>query len=364
MTQAGFHRHELGYRFAPLPSNTSVSKPRLLSGDWTVNTTVYPDIVHERTKADWPSKHAVYLPDLKSMAAYVPPPEGAIVFLNFLPSDELLHSDIESMGGTYDEDLHRLFARMADAVKDLTGRWAGAADRTGVYVTTDHGACRILKEEQTAFDSKLASKLFDDEKHRFAFVPDKEAQTVPENLWSLGYRFKQPFVQDQGVYFIPRGHRTVKTARGTSHYVHGGASPEEIIVPAAVFRPVKATWKEPSVRFLDLRLDAKGRATFYVMRVSAIQVEMVNPNAEPITLTQIELLEPDGEVKQFSRTEIPGHATGVVDMSLYFQKMAQGKDELALQFTYALAGEERSFSLNAGAEFKTALSGGFSLKDL
>jgi hypothetical protein len=137
-----------------------------------------------------------------------------------------------------------------------------------------------------------------------------------------------------------------------------------VIVPAGMFRPVKATWKEPSVRFLNLRLDAQGKAIFYVMRVTALQVELVNPNAEPISVSQVELLAPDGEVKQFTKSEIPGHSRGVVDVALYFQKTAPGKDELALQLAYTLAGVEHSFSLNAGAEFKTAMSGGFSLKDL
>jgi len=364
LTQAGFHQHEVGFRFSPLPSDTANAKRRLLTGTWQQDSVGYPDLVERRGKSDWSAKEAVYLPDLKALATFAPPPSGAVVFLNFLPIDELLHSDTESAGGTYEEGLHRLLTRLSEGIRDLVARWAGPSDRMGLYVVTDHGACRILEEEQESFDSKVASKLFSNEKHRFAYVPDKEAQSVPDNLWALGYRFKQPFVQEEGVYFIPRGHSTVRTGQRGAHFVHGGASPEEIIVPAAVFRPVKTTWKEPSVRFLDLRFDSEGKATFYVLRVTALRVEVANPNSEAMILTQSEMLTPEGDIKEFTRLEIPGHSTGVADVSVYFQKAAQERDELALQFTYKLAGEEHSFSMNTGARFKTAVSGGFSLRDL
>ena len=95
-------------------------------------------------------------------------------------------------------------------------------------------------------------KLFADERHRFSRVEEAEVKKIPENLWTLGYRFSQPFVQDSSVYFIPRGHNTVGVTGGLKVYVHGGAAPEEVIVPAAVFKPMKPVWKEPAVKFLKL----------------------------------------------------------------------------------------------------------------
>ena len=100
----------------------------------------------------------------------------------------MLHSDVESKGTSYDEELHRFFARMAESVNRISKEWTGPREHVSVYVVTDHGACRILEEEKTSFDSKVVSKLFPDEKHRFAAIDEKQGGDIPDNLWALGHQ--------------------------------------------------------------------------------------------------------------------------------------------------------------------------------
>lgn len=365
MQKAGFSQHALEYRFAPLPSHTSVSKPRLLSGQWELSGKGYPAIVAERAANEWNGKKAVYVQDLKALSELPCPVEPVVLVLNFLPSDETLHSDVEARNSSYEEELHRLFARLADSVQEFVGRWGGPMDQCGIYVVTDHGAARILDEERQTFDSKVVGRLFADEKHRFAAVPDTEAAGVPDNLWKLGYRFKQPYGLEPVSYFIPRGHNTVRMGGGVAGYVHGGATPEEVIVPALVYRPVKATRVLPAVRFSGLKQDSgTGKAIFYVQRLVTFAIVVRNPNREALAIQRIEVLTPDAEVKAFTPACIGEGEERNIPVSCLFNGSARGKEELVLRIAYEIAGDERAIELKTAAEFKSALTTGLNLKDL
>ena len=266
---------------------------------------------------------------------------------------------------TYEEELYRLFARLADLAKRLFDDWQGKSEDLSLYVMTDHGATRILDAEKMSFDSKVVNKLFPDEKHRFSRVDKAEADKIPQNLWSLGYRFNQPFKNEDLVYFIPRGHNTVKRPKKEKGYVHGGATPEEVIVPAAIFKPVKPTWKILSARFLNPKINREtGKAVFYIQRVIPIEIEVQNPNPEPVQIVQVDVLSPDTEVKACTRPYIEAGKEGTIQIDCYVNKSALENEELVVQFTYEIAGEKSTRDLTQVAEFKSALTGGFSLKDL
>lgn len=365
MKRAGFHLHDKKYYFVPLPSYTKNTKTLMLSGKWELTGKDYESILKQRSKDDWGSKNVVYLPNLKSLTELKLFKESRIILLNFLSSDEVLHSDVEERSSTFEEELFRLFSRLADSSKSLLDKWKGKPEHFTVYVITDHGAARILTEEKESFESKVINKLFSDERYRFSFIKKSEADKIPANLWDFGYRFSQPFIQEDLVYFIPKGHNTVKVRGGYSGYAHGGASPEEVLVPAAVFKPIKLTWKESALRFVGLKIDKKSdKAVFYVQRIVPIKIEIQNPNSEPIRILQINVLNPRADVKEYSKPEIGGEKSEVVSVDCYFDKTALKEDELIIQVNYEIAGEEYTTSLGAATEFKSASAVGFSLKDL
>lgn len=365
LTKAGFHRYELSYRFVPLPTYTENVKPALLSSSWQKDNGVYENILKTRAKKDWGGKEAIYLPNLKALSNLVAPSKNCVVLLNFLASDEVLHSDVELKDSTYEEELHRLFVRLADSAKGLFEGWQGPSEAFSVYVLTDHGTSKILEEEKKSLDSKVVSKLFPDERYRFSAMSKKEADKIPQNLWDFGYRFTPPFWDEDTVYFIPRGHNTVKMQSAEKGYVHGGATPEEVLVPAAIFKPVKPVWKTLPARFLDLKIDREtGKTSFYIQRVLSIKLEVQNPNPEPVQILQVDILSPDTDIKSCTTPHIGGNQYGVIQMDCYFNRSALKSGELAIQFTYKIAGEEYTKELSLSAEFKSAVSGGFTLKDL
>jgi hypothetical protein len=365
LRNVGFSRHDLHYRFAALPTITEYNKPVLLSGVWQNDAGNYETILKARAKADWNNKQVVYLNNLKAMSEMAAPQEATIVLLNFVDGDELLHSDVESKNTSYEEELHRLFARMAESVNRLSKEWAGRRKHFSVYVVTDHGACRILEEEKRSFDSTVVNKLFPDEKHRFAAVDEKQMDDIPDNLWALGHRFKQPFVSNDKLFFLPKGHNTVRQSGRAKGYLHGGGTPEEVIVPIAIYKLVKAAWKTPAARFLNLDLVKEtGRAKFYIQRVVTVKVEIQNPNAIDIRILRASVTSPETDLKSCEVAVIPAGSVNTLKMSCYFKKAALGEKSLEIEIAYEVSGEQHTLSLTLECEFKSAMAGGFSLRDL
>ena len=365
LRNVGFSRHDLHYRFAALPTITEYNKPVLLSGEWQNDAVNYEAILKSRAKTEWNNKQVVCLNNLKAMSEMAAPQEATIVFLNFLGGDELLHSDVESINTSYEEELHRLFARMAESVNRLSKEWVGPREHFSVYVVTDHGACRILKEETRSFDSKVVNKLFPDEKHRFAAVDEKQVDDIPDNLWAFGHRFKQPFVSDDKIFFLPKGHNTVRQSGRAKGYLHGGVTPEEVIVPTAIYKLVKTAWKTPAARFLNLELiEETGRAKFYIQRVVTLKVEIQNPNAIDIRILRASVTSPETDLKSCEVAAIPAGSVKTLQMSCYFEPAALGKKSLEIEIAYEVSGEQHTLSLMLECEFKSAMVGGFNLRDL
>lgn len=365
LRNVGFSRHHLSYRFAILPTTTEYNKAALLSGDWQNRTANYEAILKTHSLADWNGKKVVYHNNLKSLSNMTAPGGSTIAVLNFLDADETLHSDVESKNTTYEDELHRLFTRIAEVVQRLSQEWTGPRENFNVYMVTDHGACRVLEEEKLSFDSEVVNKLFANEKHRFAAVAEDQLNKIPDNLWELGYRFKQPFVSENTTYFLPRGHNTVRQAKSIKGHMHGGVTPEEVIVPTALYKLIEVTWKTPSARFLNLDLVKEtGRAKFYIQRVVTLAIEIQNPNNTDINILRASVVSPKAEIKSLETVKIPAESTNIFKMSCYFNKDALTEKGLEIEIAYEIAGEQHTYSLTLETDFKSALSSGFSLKDL
>ncbi len=366
LQNTGFARHALEYRFAPLPTATAYAKPEIISGNWNVDGKDYERLVKQRAAEEWGRSSAIYVSNLKSLASETLSADAPVLLFNFVDCDELLHTDMEARHMTHEEQLQLVFNRLAEDLAALTGTWGGSREDVTVLVLTDHGACRILEEERATLESSVINKIFPDEKHRYAWIEEARAKEVPDNLWKLGHAFNRPFVSETGVFFIPNGHNTVKSPSGArGGYVHGGATPEEVIVPAARYKLVKAPWKGPSVRFLDLAMDATtGKAKFYIQRMASVNLEIQNPNSVEMVVHRAGITAPETDLKGCETPKIPGGGVGVLRLDCYFKKSALETDELVIEFEYDVGGEKRLKTVSLKSEFRSAMSTGFSLKDL
>ena len=361
----GFSLADRAWRFAPLPTTTVPNKAMLLGGEWDSRDKSYESVLKTREQRDWSGRKAIYASNLKNLAELGPMNNPTIVVLNLTGSDDLMHEDVELKNTTHEEELSRLFERLARTVGGLCATWPGKAEDISVHVVTDHGACQILEEEKRSFDSALVNKLFPNEKHRFSSVDAAKEAEVPENLWDLGYKFKQPFHSDGKIYFLPKGHNTVRLPGGGKGFVHGGATPEEVIVPTVLFKRVKTGWKHPLVRFLGLNMDKEtGRARFYVQRVVPLTVEIRNPNSSALRVVKTSVLAPDTDLKSSETPSVEPGKTASLRLDCYFKKSASGPGELLIEIAYEIGGERCCVKVPLECLFKSAVTSGFSLKEL
>ncbi len=365
----GFHKHEEGVRFAPLPTNTETCKSLLLTGDWDSNDKAsYKSIVQQRVETSWPGKKGYYLADLQAMASidFSDDEEEVVYVLNYLPSDEVMHSNPALKGMTYDDELFNCFTKLAETVHSFIQRRQFKSDDVSIYIVTDHGAARILDSELRSFESTVVNELFDNPKHRFATILKQESSTIPKNLWDIGYQFEQPFGDSETTYFIPQGHKTAGIKKRAPGFVHGGATPEEVIIPVAVFKAVKSEWKDPLSRFVDTKLDsATSAAIFHIQRLVEINVAIQNPNPENLRIVRAEIVKPESsEIREFHTSNIAANSEKLFNIKCYFKQAATKETELSMRFIYQYGEEERELLISINSTFKSAMTGGFSLKNL
>jgi len=364
----GLYKHEQDVRFAPLPSNTETCKTLLFSGDWYVDKKLnYSKIIDQRVKTSWPEKNAVYLPGLQTMAELnISDKESTVYILNYIPSDEIMHSNPGLKGMTYDDELFNCFIKLAEFAQSFIQSTQNIRNDISIYVTTDHGATKIIESERKSFDSTIVNDIFENSKHRFAAIDKNQADNIPDNLWDIGYRFNQPFGNSDITYFIPQGHKTAGKKKKAKGYVHGGATPEEIIVPAAIFKTIESKWKEPLGRFVNMNLDSASQAAvFHIQRLEEIKIAIQNPNVEPLRVIRAEIVKPDfSELRRFNPCEIDDKSEKQLKVKCYFNKAAINANELSIRFIYQYGEEKSELIFSLTSIFKTAMTGGFSLKNL
>ncbi len=361
----GLYRRDLSYRFAALPTTTEYNKAAVFSGRHDIETKDYRRLLERRSSEDWKSLRIHYAGTLKDLSELRFTKESTLVVVNFIQGDEVLHSDVESMNSSYEDELWRYFSLLAEALENALHTWHGDKSGVTVHLLTDHGATRVLEEEKMSFDSQTVQRLFAEEKYRNAKVPKEKEKSIPENLWNLGYKFSSPFFEEQLVHFLPRGHNTVKKPAKRAGYMHGGLTPEEVIVPAAVYRLGKLQWKKPALRFPELKFSGtEGRAKFYIKRVVPIAIELQNLNEAKIEVRRVEVNSPEADVKHVETAEVQPNATATVKVHCYFYENALEADVIQLSLYYEIAGEAHELPVELKSEFKSAMSGGLNLRDL
>ena len=361
LADAGLHRHECQSRFAPLPSLTSVSKPAIVSGRWDVTGSDYRKLLEARSAEEWSGRAVQYLSGVDQLTAQKDFSAPAVLLLNYLASDEALHSDAAAEGTTHADKLALLYKSLGQAVGNFGRRASQQGRKFGLYVLTDHGATSVLSSETKSVDAALTKRLFPNDKYRSATMTAAEAATIPENLWELGFRFVNPCHSGDEVHFIPRGHNTVASLAKLA-FCHGGATPEEIIVPSAVFRLFLANWVEPAVRFLTKFKD--GRAPFYVKRMANVEIEIQNTNAAELQWESVSIAPNVGEIRAFSRVTIAPNSVGKGTLSLYFAPIATSTTMLAFDFHFRLAQETLIRRVELPVAISSAASTGTDLTNL
>ena len=339
-----------------LPTATEVSKkcmavgqPRPFAG------TAYEKPVEKTWAQHFSGKRVKYIPyvgDVKGIHQH----EHDIYVLNYTPIDEALHGDTRQTGLSHAEAVRQHLHNLAATIHAFALR-LGIEKRLTVAICSDHGATLIPADVPNIIDKAFYAGRVLDKHHRYVSISDAQMKALPDNARFQCYFIERERFQLDANYLAARGYyRFAKTDENS--YVHGGLTPEETIVPFAIFQRVAAKLKKPTVRLLteELRYAVKSR----------ILLEIVNPNEQSLLDLRAEIQTPGVEAETVELAELPGKA--VAEIAFEGARVRRGAPgepkQLAVRLTYQFAGSAHTDDFEFPITIKTMMTTTFDLSQL
>jgi len=268
MQQKGFYQQKMHHCFSHLPSCTEVSKKAIITGHFApFKETSYENQV-ENVWENRLGKKVKYLSDISSLRE-VSKLEHDVYFLNYLPLDITLHQNENQLGVSHSYNIRNYLQLLVQDIQAFAVRLGIERDLM-VIVTSDHGSTRIPKGTINVIQKKYYQKRTDDRHHRYIAISDEELENLPENIKYDCYIIKRDAYDLSSNYLIARRlYRFLSTDNHT--YIHGGVTPEETIIPLAIFQPATITPK-------PLELLLLGTNTIFAGTKVDLKLEITNIN--------------------------------------------------------------------------------------
>lgn len=331
LADQGFSMEESRPLLSLIPTATEVSKPCLIAGRGDlqeVTTNGYAALVAQEWNPMLGDRTAAYLPnigDLQKLQTL----KHALYFLNFIQTDSALHEDKQQTGRPHSDVAEERLRTLVTAVAEFARRFQ-IENRLNVYFVSDHGSTRIPQQTDNVVDKEFFKGLALDKHHRYIALADARFADLPQVATAQCYLIGRDKFKTNKNYLIAREHyRFVETKE--DFYVHGGLTPEEVVVPFIRATRTPLTPVALTVHLLDNQ--------FRYAVTSLVLVEIGNPNGFGIEAVSVRLLETDAQEwtlaalgpKQKAKAEIravfrkaPGTSTSRT-LTVRLRYMCQGR---------------------------------------
>ena len=289
LNQHGFSLSEVKPLFSLIPTATHICKRALIAGQddqADFNDVPYPAVVTRTWEPLLGKGKAKYLQNVGELQQ-VRSLTHSVYFLNYLLLDVALHQDNRDTGRSHAEVIHEHLVALAKAVSDFAKRFQ-IEHRLNLYVISDHGSTRIPQEAVNVIDQRYFKSLASEEKkhHRFLPLSDTKMEDLSQVASAQCYLIERTKFKTHENYLIARQYyRFLKTQE--HFYVHGGLTPEEVVIPFARFTAAPVAPEHPTIHFInkEFRYAVKSR----------IQVALGNPNLYSLQALSVRLIDADAE---------------------------------------------------------------------
>ncbi len=335
-----------------IPTATEIGKAAIMgvTGDLTdLSSGNYPALISNTWEGTLKphSKSARYLENLGELQNMILL-NDQMYFLNYLPVDKILHGSAQTYGQDHESRIQEALKVLTESILEFTKRFA-LEKRLMIYVVSDHGSTKIAKDTVNVLDKKYFKNISDIQHHRYVAISDKQLADIPQVVESQCYIIdRRKFKTFENYLIARRYYRFANTDQ--DFYVHGGLTPEEVVVPFARFEFISVDVLPPTMRLpkQDFRYAVK----------STIEFEIGNPNAFP--LENISLRLPGLEAsEEFIETMKPKTSTKVSFQTIFKRDLGSGNTrEIILLLQYESQGRsfepvEMSFTINMKTMMET-----------
>lgn len=350
----GFFSQEAVPYLAMLPSCTEVSKKCLFVGQpEPFPGTAYEKPVLEAWKPILEGRRVHYLSHIGALRS-VKQREHDVYLLNYLPVDEALHADEQQTGVPTSVAVRQRLRALAADIRAFAER-IGAERDLVVIVLSDHGSTCIPADAPNPIDRRFYAGRVIDKHHRYVTISDKELAALPDNV-----RF-ECYVFERERFGLPTNYLAARstyrfTGAGEDVYIHGGLSPEETVVPLAVFAPVVVTPKPLTVRLLtdELRYGVK----------LFIRLELVNPNQYACQGVQVEVLSPNTRATPVTVGDLDALGQTEVQIEARIRQISGEMTTLQVQVRYEFLGQSHSQTAELPVKMKRLMTTTLDLDEL
>lgn len=321
----GLHAHKMDAALSTLPSITSVAKRAIARGYLGVpENQPIAQLLHERL-GEVSDNVAVFSGTDELVAALEVGVRPGLYVLIYNALDAHNH---ESGTFTDDESAIGYLRTVASALSDAVRLAAHQGLEARVLISSDHGSTLAPKEalrlEPPAFLRQLddedelpeigARKRPDSQRVRACSATRDLTAEERARLGKEWYILGSPEFGLSETLLIPKG--TAYLRRRPRGWIHGGASPEEIVVPFVELRPQPLEAWPPELEFSGYLLPSHS---------SIVTISLANPNAFPLNQVRICIWEgslsatlPALAAAQCAQVSIPVPAVSTGGMELTF----------------------------------------------
>lgn len=269
--ELGFYLTLVEPYLSMIPSETEISKKCLLSGSPTyqgIDNKSYTAIIEKGWVPYFNQANFRYLSDpgkLDSLQEI----NAQTYVVNYRAIDTALHMSSAQLGLPHTQHIHNLLVGFVETVVDFVKKHA-LEDKIKIHVVTDHGSLRIPGQVPNDLNpDNFKGADYPHLSHRFVEVTNTRYEKLPDNL-KMDCFFIPSTEFGNPTHFLcaRRANRFLPT--DDTFYVHGGLSPEEVVVPHLVFEAAV-------VPVQDLTVIMSSNQFRY--RMETVELEIGNPNA-------------------------------------------------------------------------------------
>ncbi len=354
MRAQGYYVENLAYYVSMLPSCTEVSKKCLfVAQPEPFKRTAYKKVVEKTWEQALNGRRVCYLPHIGALRA-IKQREHDVYFMNYLPLDIAFHQDEEHVGISHAQAARNHLRAIARDVRAFGERIGAARDLVAIVIS-DHGSTRIPAEAPNLIDPAFFAKRVLDKHHRYARISDSELAQLPDNIQYQCYTFARNLFDLDANYLAAKAYyRFSPTTEST--YIHGGLTPEETLVPVAVFTPLTASPKPLTVRLLGKE--------FYYARKSEIRLELVNTNAYACESARLEIQNPNVDAPGVELDTLPPMSQKIVSLPGRFRRSAGDIEALHIRIRYDFLEQPQVQDTEQAIEMKSMMTQAFDLDEL